>query len=232
MHSIRDYEKELKGFKAKIFLNHEVSDYEIFSHIINASDKGFDQAFTDAAYLLEKPLSKQSNILLLEYFRVAISRNNTETCLKLLKILLRKTNQSFVIHTAFQATNSKLKAALVEAIKHNKKLKVNSKIYFYLLLWRAKKISKKVFLKELQYCLDKLLLSYQYQLKSSNSFGGNMYDSFSLQKEHNDFLLRAMRATIFLAKIGNSGKAVVFFKKAFAASTSGLNIPKILAKYI
>ena len=155
MHSIRDYEKELKGFKAKIFLNHEVSDYEIFSHIINASDKGLDQAFTDAAYLLEKPLSKQSNILLLEYFRVAISRNNTETCLKLLKILLRKTNQSFVIHTAFQATNSKLKAALVEAIKHNKKLKVNSKIYLYLLLWRAKKISKKVFCIR---SLDKMLL--------------------------------------------------------------------------
>jgi hypothetical protein len=215
MHSIRDYEKELKGFKAKIFLNHEVSDYEIFSHIINASDKGLDQAFTDAAYLLEKPLSKQSNILLLEYFRVAISRNNTEICLKLIKILLRKTNQSFVIHTAFQATNSKLKAALIEAIKHNKKLKVNSKIYFYLLLWRAKKISKKDFLKEVQYSLDKLLLSYQYQLKSSNIFGGNMYDSSYSQKEHRDFLLRAMRATIFLAKIGNGGKAVVFFKKAF-----------------
>ena len=215
MHSAIDYEKELKGFKAKIFLNHEISDYEIFSHIINASDKGLDKAFTDAAYLLEKPLSKQSNILLLEYFRVAISRNNTEICLKLIKILLRKTNQSFVIHTAFQATNPKLKAALIEVIKRNKKLKVNSKIYFYLLLWRAKKISKKDFLKKVEYYLDKLLLSYQYQLKSSNSFGGNMYDSFYLQKEHNDFLLRAMRATIFLAKIGNSGKAVAFFKKAF-----------------
>ena len=64
----------------------------------------------------------------------------------------------------------------------------------------SKKISKKDFLKEVEYYLDKLLLSYQYQLKSSNSFGGNMYDSFYVQKEHNDFLLRAMRATIFLAR--------------------------------
>ena len=30
MHSAIDYEKELKGLKAKIFLNHEISDYEIF----------------------------------------------------------------------------------------------------------------------------------------------------------------------------------------------------------
>ena len=43
-----------------------------------------------------------------------------------------------------------------------------------------------------------------------------MYDSFYVQKEHNDFLLRAMRATIFLAKIGNSGKAVAFLKSIWS----------------
>ena len=60
MHSAIDYEKELKGLKAKIFLNHEISDYEIFSHIINASDKGLDKAFTDAAYYLKNPYQNKA----------------------------------------------------------------------------------------------------------------------------------------------------------------------------
>ena len=48
---------------------------------------------------LSKPISKQSNILLLELYRVTLNSSNFNMAKRLTKILLNKTSQSFVIDT-------------------------------------------------------------------------------------------------------------------------------------
>ena len=144
MHSVTDYEKELKNIKARIFLNTDLDDNEIFSIAINAKNCSNQKPFEEALKLLSKPLSKQSNILLLELFRISIDKNDSQLAHKLLKILLRKTNQSFVIHTVSNSKNFKLRAKLIESIRQNKKLKVNNKIYLLFMLWKMKRIPRKV----------------------------------------------------------------------------------------
>ena len=205
---------EIKNIKARIFLNKSLDDNEIFSIAINAKNCSDQKSFDEALKLLSKPLSKQSNILLLELFRISMNNNDSQLAHKLLKILLRKTNQSFVIHAVLNSQNINLRAKLIESIKQNKKLKVNNKIYLLFMLWKMKRIPRKLLYKEVKTDLDKLLKKYQFDINNNVDF-----DSWHWEYEQDlirkKFLLRVMRATIFLAKIGYSGKAIKFFKKAF-----------------
>ncbi len=214
MYSVEDFKKELKNIKARIFLNHNLDDNEIFSVAINAKNCSHQKSFDEALKLLSKPLSKQSNILLLELFRISMNNNDSQLAHKLLKILLRKTNQSFVIHAVLNSQNINLRAKLIESIKQNKKLKVNNKIYLLFMLWKMKRIPRKLLYKEVKTDLDKLLKKYQFDINNNVDFD-NWHWEYEQDLIRKKFLLRVMRATIFLAKIGYSGKAIKFFKKAF-----------------
>ena len=205
---------EIKNIKARIFLNKDLDDNEIFSIAINAKNCSDQKSFDEALKLLSKPLSKQSNILLLELFRISLNNNDSQLAHKLLKILLRKTNQSFVIHTVLNSQNFNLRAKLIDSIKQNKKLKVNNKIYLLFMLWKMKRIPRKCLYKEIKTDLDKLLEKYQFDINNKIDFDDWDWE-YEQELIRKKFLLRAMRATIFLAKIGYSGKAIKFFKKAF-----------------
>jgi len=204
----------IKKIKARIFLNQNIHDNEIFSVAINAKNRSDQKSFDEALKLLSKPLSKQSNILLLELFRISINNNDSQLAHKLLKILLRKTNQSFVIHTVLNSKNFSLRTKLIECIKQNKKLKVNNKIYLLFMLWKMKRIPRKLLYKEVKTDLDKLLVKYQLDINNKIDFD-NWDWEYEQELIRKKFLLRVMRTTIFLAKIGYSGKAIKFFKKAF-----------------
>ena len=214
MYSVKDSKKELKNIKARIFLNHNLDDNEIFSVAINAKNCSHQKSFDEALKLLSKPLSKQSNILLLELFRISLNKSDSQLAHKLLKILLRKTNQSFVIYTVLNSQNFNLRAKLIESIKQNKKLKVNNKIYLLFMLWKMKRIPRKLLYKEVKTDLDKLLVKYQLDINNKIDFDDWDWE-YEQELIRKKFLLRVMRATIFLAKIGYSGKAIKFFKKAF-----------------
>ena len=72
-------------------------------------------------------------------------------------------------------------------------------------------MTRKLLYKEVKTDLEKLLLKYQFDIDSD--IAAEQYDwGFEYQQEviQRKFLLRAMRATIFLAKIGYSGKAISF----------------------
>ena len=204
----------IKKIKARIFLNQNIHDNEIFSVAINAKNRSDQKSFDEALKLLSKPLSKQSNILLLELFRISMNNNDSQLAHKLLKILLRKTNQSFVIHTVLNSKNFSLRTKLIECIKQNKKLKVNNKIYLLFMLWKMKRIPRKLLYKEVKTDLDKLLVKYQLDINNKIDFDDWDWE-YEQELIRKKFLLRVMRATIFLAKIGYSGKAIKFFKKAF-----------------
>jgi len=204
----------IKKIKARIFLNQNIHDNEIFSVAINAKNRSDQKSFDEALKLLSKPLSKQSNILLLELFRISINNNDSQLAHKLLKILLRKTNQSFVIHTVLNSKNFSLRTKLIECIKQNKKLKVNNKIYLLFMLWKMKRIPRKLLYKEVKTDLDKLLVKYQLDINNKIDFDDWDWE-YEQELIRKRFLLQVMRATIFLAKIGYSGKAIKFFKKAF-----------------
>ena len=206
--------EKIKNIKARVFLHQSIDENEIFSAAINAKHTSNKVSFDEAMSLLTKPLSKQSNILLLELLRVSIDKNDSKLSSRLLKILLRKTNQSFVIQTILNGKNMILRSKLIEEIKQNKKLKVNSKIYLFFMLYKMKKLPRKLLYKELMHDLDKLLLKYQSDTISKLT--GNEWDNdYQQDLIQQKFLLRIMRATIFLAKIGYGGKAINFFKRAF-----------------
>ena len=208
------FSEQIKNIKARIFLNQDIDENEIFSIAINAKNSSDQVSFEEASKLLTRPLSKQSNILLLELFRISINKGDSRLAHKLLKILLRKTNQSFVIHTVLSSKNFNLRTKLIKCIKQNKKLKVNNKIYLLFMLWKMKRIPRKLLYKEFKTDLDKLLKKYQFDINNNINFD-NWDWEYEQELIRKKFLLRAMRATIFLAKIGYSGKAIKFFKKAF-----------------
>ena len=202
--------EKIKNIKARVFLHQSIDENEIFSAAINAKHTSNKVSFDEAMSLLTKPLSKQSNILLLELLRVSIDKNDSKLSSRLLKILLRKTNQSFVIQTILNGKNMIFRSKLIEEIKQNKKLKVNSKIYLFFMLYKMKKLPRKLLYKELMHDLDKLLLKYQSDTISKLT--GNEWDNdYQQDLIQQKFLLRIMRATIFLAKIGYGGKAINFF---------------------
>ena len=209
--------EEIKNIKARVFLNQDIDENEVFSIAINAKNCSDQKSFEEALKLLSRPLSKQSNILLLELFRISLTKDDNQLAHKLLKILLRKTNQSFVIHTVLNSQNFNLRSDLIEYIKQNKKLKVNNKNYLLLKLWEMGLITRKLLYKEVKTDLDKMLLKYQFDIDRNIATDEYDYWDFEYQQEliQRKFLLGTMRATIFLAKIGYSGKAISFFKRAF-----------------
>ena len=107
------FSEQIKNIKARIFLNQDIDENEIFSIAINAKNSSDQASFEEASKLLSRPLSKQSNILLLELFRISINKGDSRLAHKLLKILLRKTNQSFVIHTVLSSKNFNLRTKLI-----------------------------------------------------------------------------------------------------------------------
>ena len=82
------------------------------------------------------------------------------------------------------------------------------------MLWKMKRIPRKLLYKEFKTDLDKLLKKYQFDINNNIDFD-NWDWEYEQELIRKKFLLRVMRATIFLAKIGYSGKAIKFFKKAF-----------------
>ena len=206
--------EDIKSIKARIFLNQDIDDNEIFSIAINAKNRSDQRSFDDAMKLLSKPLSKQSNILLLELFRISINDNDSKLAHRLLKTLLRKTNQSFVIHTVLNSKNFILRKKLVKSIKENKKLKANNKIYLFFMLWQMKKIPKRLLFQNIKHDLDKLLFEYQFNLNKVD-WGYDSVNEYANELESKRFLLRLMNLTIFLTKIGYTKKAISYFKRGF-----------------
>ena len=206
--------KDIKNIKARILLNQNIDDNEIFSIAINAKNRSDQRSFDEAMKLLSKPLSKQSNILLLELFRISINENDSKLAHRLLKTLLRKTNQSFVIHTVLNSKNYILRTKLIESIKENKKLKTNNKIYLFFMLWQMKKIPKRFLFQNIKCDLDKLLLEYQFNLNRVD-WGYDSVNKYAHELESKHFLLRLMNLTIFLTKIGYTKKAISYFKRGF-----------------
>ena len=163
------FSEQIKNIKARIFLNQDIDENEIFSIAINAKNSSDQASFEEASKLLTRPLSKQSNILLLELFRISLSKDDSQLAQKLIKILLRKTNQSFVIHTVLNSQNFNLRSDLIECIKQNKKLKVNNKIYLLLKLWEMRLITRKLLYKEVKTDLEKYMLEYDETFESYNT---------------------------------------------------------------
>ena len=207
--------EDIKSIKARIFLNQDIDDNEIFSIAINAKNRSDQRSFDDAMQLLSKPLSKQSNILLLELFRISINDNDSKLAHRLLKTLLRKTNQSFVIHTVLNSKNFTLRKKLIESIKDNKKLQPKNKIYLFFMLWQMKRIPRKLLLQEIKLDLDKILIEYQFDINID--LPDDAWDkNYQWTQVQNKFLLDLMSRTIFLVKIGCGVKAVSFFKRGFS----------------
>ena len=206
--------KDVKSIKARIFLNQDIDDNEIFSIAINAKNRSEQRSFDEAMKLLSKPLSKQSNILLLELFRISINKNDSKLALRLANILVRKTNQSFVIRTVLDSQNYTLRRKLIESIEQNKKLKASNKIYLFSMLWQMKKIPKKLLLEKVKLYLDKLLFEYQFDI-GKEAEPDNWYLSHQNELANKRFLLNLMNLTIFLAKIGYAKKAISYFKRGF-----------------
>ena len=75
--------------------------------------------------------------------------------------------------------------------------------------------SQKLLYKEVKTDLDKLLVKYQSDINNNIDFD-NWDWEYEQELIRKRFLLQVMRATIFLAKIGYSGKAIKFFKKLLA----------------
>ena len=69
------FSEQIKNIKARIFLNQDIEENEIFSIAINAKNSSDQVSFEEASKLLTRPLSKQSNILLLELFRISLSKD-------------------------------------------------------------------------------------------------------------------------------------------------------------
>ena len=208
--------KEIKNIKARKFLHQEIDENEIFSIAINAKNRSDQNSFDEAMKLLSKPLSKQSNILLLELFRISIKKNDSKLAIRLLKILLRKTNQSFVIHTVLNLKNSTLRAKLIEDIKQNKKLEATNRVYLYFRQWEMNRIPRKLLVQEINKVLKNILLQYQFDIYKVSFTRSVTFDERDyLQNLNKRFLLELMNGVVLLAKIGCSGKAVSFFKKGF-----------------
>ena len=208
--------KEIKNIKARKFLHQEIDENEIFSIAINAKNRSDQNSFDEAMKLLSKPLSKQSNILLLELFRISINKNDSKLAIRLLKILLRKTNQSFVIHTVLNLKNSTLRAKLIEDIKQNKKLEATNRVYLYFRQWEMNRIPRKLLVQEINKVLKNILLQYQFDIYKVSFTRSVTFDERDyLQNLNKRFLLELMNGVVLLAKIGCSGKAVSFFKKGF-----------------
>ena len=70
------------------------------------------------------------------------------------------------------------------------------------MLWKMKRIPRKLLYKEFKTDLDKLLKKYQFDINNNIDFD-NWDWEYEQELIRKKFLLRVMRATIFLAKISN-----------------------------
>ena len=61
MHSVSDYEKKLKNIKARIFLNKDLDDNEIFSIAINAKNSSDQKHFKEALKLHQKTFDESNS---------------------------------------------------------------------------------------------------------------------------------------------------------------------------
>ena len=75
-------QKKINTIKARLLLGETVDDQEMLSYAINALDKS-DINYKWFLKALKKPLSKQSNILLLELYRVTLNNSNFEMAKRL-----------------------------------------------------------------------------------------------------------------------------------------------------
>ena len=136
METIKEY--PLKKIKARIFLNQSIHENEIFSNVINAKSRNDNASYKEALTMLRKPLSKQSKILLLEYFRITIQQADEKTSLKLLKTLLSKTNQSFVIDLVFKYQKTQCFNSLIKLLINYDGYKSNNALFLLFRLWENK----------------------------------------------------------------------------------------------
>ena len=209
-----NYQDKLKELKAKVFLGIEVEYEEWFSLGINATC--FDDTSTsEAAFkMLDRPIRKCSNFLLLEYFRVLLEKETTkkDQATKLLKTLLSKTSKSFVIRTVLDSPNKILRKHLIEELKQYKRFKDRDKLFLIEILWERGVISRKAADASLQYFLHyessgsvtPLILSKEhirsihdaYQHDKNASIIPNDYSKYVTSSD--DVLLRMIISLIYL----------------------------------
>ena len=140
-----NHHEKVNTIKARALLGETINDQELLSYAINALNDGDASSHEWLIKRLNKPISKQSNILLLELYRIILNSSNYNMAERLTKILLNKTSQSFVIDTLMSCKNFKLRGRLIEFIKQNTKFKASNEIYFYYALYKIKKITRKAF---------------------------------------------------------------------------------------
>ena len=209
-----NYQDKLNELKAKVFLGKEVDYEEWFSLGINATC--FDDTSTsEAAFdMLDRPIRKCSNFLLLEYFRVLLEKKTTkkDQATKLLKTLLSKTSKSFVIRTVLDSPNKILRKHLIEELKQYKRFKDRDKLFLIEILWERGVISRKAADASLQYFLHyessdsvtPLILSKEhirsihdaYQRDKHASIIPNDYSKYVTSSD--DVLLRMIISLIYL----------------------------------
>ena len=228
METIKEY--PLKKIKARIFLNQSIHENEIFSNVINAKSRNDNASYKEALTMLRKPLSKQSKILLLEYFRITIQQADEKTSQKLLKTLLSKTNQSFVIDLVFKYQKTQCFNSLIKLLINYDGYKSNNALFLLFRLWENKIYTRKKILT----LLNNYKLSLMKQLDLANSFylfcgpildrNQAYYDPIHPYPRHRKILLKAMEIAIFLTKIGVPRKAAIFIRD-FLSSIDKSPIP-------
>ena len=151
-----NHHEKVNTIKARALLGETINDQELLSYAINALNDGDASSHEWLIKRLNKPISKQSNILLLELYRIILNSSNYNMAERLTKILLNKTSQSFVIDTLMSCKNFKLRGRLIEFIKQNTKFKASNEIYFYYALYKIKKITRKAFVDKIDVEVKKL----------------------------------------------------------------------------
>ena len=151
-----NHHEKVNTIKARALLGETINDQELLSYAINALNDGDTSSHEWLIKRLNKPISKQSNILLLELYRVTLNSSNFNMAKRLTKILLKKTSQSFVIDTLMSCKNFKLRSRLIEFIKQNTKFKASNEIYFYYALYKIKKITRTAFVDRIDIEVKKL----------------------------------------------------------------------------
>lgn len=199
-----NHQEKINTIKARILLGETINDQEILSYAINALN---ENAVNYKWFLkaLEKPLSKQSNILLLELYRVTLNTSNFEMAKRLTKILLNKTSQPFVIDALMNCKNFKLRSALIKFIKQNAKFKGLNEIYFFYRLYVLRKISRKVFVNKIDLKIIQIT-----EERNNSPYAPFEWEKLEVDKQ---YLLRVMNLSVLLGKIGLAKKGEGLFLK-------------------
>ena len=200
-----NHQKKINTIKARLLLGETINDQEMLSYAINALNES-DINYKWFLKALKKPLSKQSNILLLELYRVTLINSNFEIAKRLTKILLNKTSQSFVIDTLMNCKNFKLRNALIKFVEQNTKFKGLNGVYFFYRLYLARKISRKVFVGEIDLKIKQITKE-----KNTSPYRALGWERLEVDKQ---YLLKIMNLSVLMAKIGLAKKGEGLFIKA------------------